>query len=73
MIPKKSVKARQFKLPLDEGLLNSVLNNDSIFILDEKIFQDRNSGDVIVYLKYEDYSQNQQTTQPPPLTNELDF
>lgn len=50
---KKRTIAKQFKLPLDEDNLNSVYNNENAVIIDEKIFQDRNGGDVIVFLKYE--------------------
>lgn len=50
---KKRTIARQFKLPLDEDNLNSVYNNENAIIIDEKVFQDRNGGDVIVFLKYE--------------------
>jgi hypothetical protein len=49
----KIIRSKQFKLPLEEQLLNRVYNNQYVTILDEKVFQDK-TGDVVVYLKYEE-------------------
>jgi len=47
------VKAKQFKLPLEQNVLNETFNIPGILILEEKVFQDR-TGDVVVYLKWEE-------------------
>jgi len=50
----KKIKAKQFNLPLEEGLLNRVLNSKDCIILDKKVFQNR-GGDIVIYLEYEYY------------------
>ena len=48
----KKIKAKQFNLPLEEELLNRVLNSKDCIILDKKVFQNR-GGDIVIYLEYE--------------------
>jgi len=50
------IRARQFKLPLDEHLLNHTYNIPGILILEDKVFQDR-AGDLVVFLKWEQFEQ----------------
>ena len=47
------IKAKQFKLPLEDALLERVYNNPYVTIIDEKVFQDK-AGDIVVFLKYEE-------------------
>lgn len=57
---KPKIIAKQFRLPLDETYLNRVFNNPDVVILDERVFQDK-LGDVVVYLKYELYGEEEPT------------
>lgn len=50
----KRIKAKQFNLPLEEDLLNRVLNSKDCIILDKQVFQNR-GGDIVIYLEYEYY------------------
>jgi len=51
MIPKKRRRIRTYKLPLEQGALDNVLNLPGVYIQDKKVFQDK-SGDITVYLEY---------------------
>lgn len=53
--PKKQIVAKQFRLPLEQGVLNQALNSPDIVILDKRVFTDK-TGDVTVYLEYEKYT-----------------
>lgn len=52
------IRAKQFKLPLEENLLNNILNADYP-IYEKKIFQDR-AGDVVIYLEWEQEDDREQ-------------
>lgn len=71
----KKIKAKQFNLPLEEGLLNRVLNSKDCIILDKKVFQNR-GGDIVIYLEYEHYetepSEDDELFDDPNLA-EIDF
>ena len=49
----KKFKIKTFRLPLDEGTLNALLNRETVTIIDKKVFQDK-SGDITVYVEYEE-------------------
>lgn len=49
-----TIKAKQFRLPIEETNLSRVLNMSNIVIVDKKVFQDK-LGDVVVYLEWEEY------------------
>jgi hypothetical protein len=56
LIINRIIRAKQFKLPLEETSLNRIYNLEGIVILDEKVFQDK-PGDVVVYLKWEQFAE----------------
>lgn len=55
---RKIITAKQFRLPLEEALLNRVYNDPDCVIEIEQVFQDK-TGDVTVFLKYRKYETSQ--------------
>jgi len=52
----KQIKAKQFNLPLEEEALSRVLSNEGCYVLEKKVFQTKD-GDIVVYLEYEYYKE----------------
>ena len=50
---KTKIVAKYFRLPIDEGLYNKILNDPDMQIVDKKVNFDSKSGDIVVYLEYE--------------------
>ncbi|MFA6770628.1 MAG: hypothetical protein WCR71_05590 [Bacteroidales bacterium] len=51
---KTYARIKTFTLPLEEFKLNEVINSDNITILDKKIFLDKKTGEVTLYMEYEE-------------------
>lgn len=66
----KKIKAKQFNLPLEEELLNRVLNSKDCIILDKQVLQNR-GGDIVIYLEYEQYET--EPSDDDDLFNDLNF
>lgn len=66
----KKIKAKQFNLPLEEELLNRVLNSKDCIVMNKQVFQNR-GGDIVIYLEYEQYET--EPSEDDDLFNDLNF
>lgn len=51
---RKENRIKQFRLPIEEALLERVINDSNCFVIDKQIALSRD-GDFIVYLEYEKF------------------
>lgn len=70
--PRKEYIIKQFRLPIEEALLNRVINDPNCIITDKQVMPDRN-GDFVVYLEYEKFIDPDSSEEEDMFNTPIDF